>query len=232
MAYTEIMISQIPEIEFFKKMLGLIGKTHLNAGNKFDKDQVNLTINDLCIEFIKYYGFLSFSEIEIAFKNGLKKEYGEYYGLCNVTYFDWVKGYYQCGIRMKALNAIEDAKLELKPKETYSEQEKELIIINGAKQKFNEFKSGIEISDCGNVSYNYLVRRGLINFTVERKNQIKETTIIEMKSRITFDKSRTEKVGDAINKALTKDAIICNSKKNALKEFFRDLIEMGKELEL
>lgn len=225
-------IGMMSENDLIKQLLIIIGKTHLYVSFKFDETQVSLTINELCSEFKKHFFWLTIKEIEIAFSNGYKKEYGEFFGLCNATYFAWVKAYNESEKRTNAKKAIENSKLLMNPKPILTEEEKEEIVKNGIRKRFKDFKAGLEIEDYGNVAYNYLERMGKIKFTMERKIEIKERTIKEMKNKALFDTNRVEKIDNILEKVLTTEAIKCNSKKNALKEYFKDLIEMGDELEI
>lgn len=216
-------------------MNSLIGRTYLNTGGDLDKnrDMVDATIDELVMDLQKYNGTLSLQEIEIAFKNGWKKEYGDFFGLNNATYFGWVNAYTWNEKRLRAKKAVENAKLSGKvqpPK--ISEAEADEILKNGALKNFRDFKATGQLMDAGNVTYNYLERKGIINFSKERKEEIKSKTIEQMKAEAISQKNRTETIEKVIEKALVPDIIKANSKRNALKLFFTELIEMDADLDV
>lgn len=215
-------------------MIGLIGKTFLNTGGDFDKNKemIDSTVDELAADLKKYNGTLTLPEIEIAFKNGWKKEYGEYFGLNNATYFGWVNAYTWNEKRLRAKKAIENAKESNKvaqPK--LSEEEKEEILKKGALKMFADFKAGGSILDAGNITYNFLEAKGLINFSKERKVEILERTKEQMKADAISQKNRTESIDSVLKKVMVDEIIKANAKRNALTLFFSELIEMEAELE-
>jgi hypothetical protein len=226
-------IKDLRKDELLTLMLGLIGKTYLNLGQEMDSNQVNMTIDELCEDLQKYNGTLSFAEIQIAFKNGWKKQYGDFFGLNNATYFGWVNGYTWSESRLRAKRMIEDAKRTgNEPKPEVSEEQREEIMRNGALKMFEDHKAGGSILDPGNVVYEYLLKKGLINFPRERKEEIRKKTEDEMKAAAISNKDRAETIESVLKKVMVPDIIKANSKRTALKEFFNQLIEMGEALEV
>lgn len=218
----------IEEVCFF--MLGLIGRTHLSCGFKMDESNVDLTVDEFCADLKKYNGLLSFEELEIAFKNGWKKTYGDFTGLNNATYFQWVNGYTWSQSRLNAKKALENAKNKPVSKPKLSEEEKERIIKEGALKMFEDYKSGATILDPGNVVYNYLGAKGLIRITPERRDKL----LAEEKERMIQEaiaNKGTKSVAKVIEGVIGNEAVIIgNAKRQALKEYFSHLIELGMNL--
>lgn len=215
-------------------MIGLIGKTYLNTGGDFDKNKemIDSTVDELCADLKKYNGNLTLQELELAFKSGWKKEYGEYYGLNNATYFGWVNAYTWNEKRLKAKKAIEKAKESNKPTPPkLSDQEKEEILKKGALKMFADFKAGGSVLDAGNITYNFLEAKGIISFSKERKLEILERTKEQMKADAISQKNRTETIENVLKKVMVDEIIKANAKRNALNLFFSELIEMEAELE-
>lgn len=214
-------------------LLALIAKTYLQSGQFLTgekKEMTDLTIDELSSDFKKYNGNLSFQEIEIAFKNGVKGEYGEYFGLNNKTYFQWVNGYAYGEKRLKVKKALSDAKEKAnQPIVKKSEQEANEIMKNAVLKSFEDFKKGAVIFDGGNVKYNYLVKLELLNFSKERKNEILLQVTNKIKLEAVENKNRAESISQTLGKIL-EETIISESKKECLKVYFKDLLDTGFEL--
>lgn len=227
-ALNEPKIKDIAIEELIKNMFVLIGKTHLNCGFEVDKNQVGLTIDELCSDLKKYNSTLTFSEIQIAFNNGYKKKYGEFYGLNNATYFGWVNAYTWSESRLKAKKTIENGKKIEEVKLT--EQEKEEIVKNGVLKMFEDFKKGLDIFDSGNVVYDYLDKKGHITFTKERKLEIYKSVEERIKNATLMTKERTQSIEKLLLSALEPNKLKSEAKREALKQYFADLVEMNEEL--
>lgn len=230
------------EVDLQNSLLQLIAKTHISIGQKFDKDQsemANLTVNELASDLKKHSGNLAFGEVELAFKNGYKGEYGEFFGLNNRTYFHWISAYSYCQNRMRVLAAIAEEKEKCnKPKEL-SEQEKEAIVRNGCIQEFTRFKNFGTCEDFGNVKYNYLDKLGLIPFSKERKANIMERVKSEMlrQKKIQYAEAKNSAIRNDIKKMIDKlehnvtDTLKSEAKREALRIYFQELKEMDENLE-
>lgn len=222
-------ISTLKFSAFVVKMDELIIKTFAKTNFKIEPEIHNATIDELCYDLQKYNGTLTFEEIELAFKNGYKKVYGDFFGLSNATYFGWVNAYTWHFNRLNAKKAIEIAN-KPQPKPEISEEEKQKQVLGGVLRTFEDFKKGANILDPGNCSYNFLDKKGLIKFTKERKNKF----IAVAKEKLIQD-ALTKKGIKSISKVIQsvtseKSVIISNAKREALKTYFSDLIEMKQEL--
>jgi hypothetical protein len=226
----ELKIKELSENTFKTKMLHLIGQTHLNCGFKTDENQVEQTIDELCLDLLKYNSTLSFQEIELAFKNGWKKQYGDFFGLNNATYFQWVNAYTWGEKRLKVkktlLEAKENEKIEPAKK---TEAEIDAIMRDACLRSFDDFKKKILVVDAGNVKYNYLVKCGLINFTKERKQEIRAIVESRMRTQAIENRQKSETIEKSIAKILT-ESIISESRREALVVFYKDLVETETEL--
>jgi hypothetical protein len=237
-ACLEPNIKSFSDNDFRNNMLALIGKTHLNLGWPLDKNQLELTIDELCSDLKKYNSTLSFQEINIAFKNGYKKQYGEFYGLNNATYFAWVNAYAYSVNRSNAKKAIQAAAEKEKVKPVISPEEKEYIIEAGALSCFEHYRKTQIIYDLGNVTYDYLNSKELIPFTDEVKKEIyqscKARLIDEQKSKLTDPANigKHQGIKSAIKEIEENKYLpaIAESKRVALKMYFDQLIQMEIEL--
>jgi hypothetical protein len=216
----------------------LITLTHQSCGQVINAVDVAATIPELCTDLIKYNGILTIEELRIAFKKGYKGEYGEYFGLNNKTYFAWVSAYRYGKDRANAKIAMQKAGESVTTKKEISEEEKEAILREGALNKFNDFKSTRNFYDFGNISYNYLDRLGLITFTAEVKKKIMADCKARMIEEEKMKKTQKDYIGkhQSINDEIKQleegksTRLISEAKREALKQYFSQLIEMGEEL--
>lgn len=224
-------IKDIEPDKFIFLIDGLIAKTHLNCGFKHDLEQVNSTIDELCEDLKKYNSAITFEEIQLAFKNGYKKQYGDFFGLNNATYFQWVNAYVWSENRLRIKKLLSDAKEKAKQPEAkiISEQEANEIMKNACLKSFEYFKLGSVIFDSGNVKYNFLVKMELLNFSKERKNEILARITNKIKSEAVESKNRTESISQVLGK-ISEESLISESKKECLKVYFKDLLDTGIEL--
>jgi len=231
-ACSEPSIRNFAPNKFVNQMLILIGRTHLNCGFKFEepqKEATNLTIDELCEDLKKYNGSLSFSEIELAFKNGYKKQYGDFFGLNNATYFQWVNAYAYAENRLRIKKLLLEAKEKQNTKPEKSEAEIKEIIEGGIITAFEQFKKGGLIFDAGNVKYNYLVKIGLLNFTIDRKKEIFERVKERMKQDAIETKANNETIAKALSKIMPEN-VVSQSRVESLKIYFMGLIDTGIEI--
>lgn len=115
------------------------------------------------------YTYLNISEVGIAFRNGIQKVYGEYFGINFVSLSMFIKAYAESQERC-------DARVQLQT-ETMSSR-----LLEAPEQEFDgeawvaklyaEFLEKGICEDHGNLAYDYLNRSGKINLTYEEKEAI------------------------------------------------------------
>lgn len=236
-ASTEKKVKDYNLKEFSYLISGLIHRTHAECGQKEDADSIDITIDMFIKDLREYNKNISYQEIELAFRNGFKNEYGEWFGLNNKTYFQWVNGYTMSVARKQA---IKNRELLLVPAEIkLSEEEKNKIIHEGALMAFSQFKEKGFVLDVGNVNYNYLDSKGVFNFTKARKVAFMEQAKINLQKEAAknLDENSNQIARMDIRRSLgditsdKSDKVIAEAKRIALNTFFADLVEMDIELE-
>lgn len=219
----------IGEITVF--MIGLIGRTFLNTGGDFDKNKemIDATLDELCTDLKKYNATLSLSEIEIAFKNGWKKEYGEYYGLNNATYFGWVNAYTWGEKRLRVKKTLIEAKNKPAEEPKKSPEEIEYIMKDACLKAFDDYRRGVVVLDGGNVKYKYLFKKGLLKLTDERRKELKEKAEEKLRAEAIESKGKAETIEKALSR-VTNEGIQSEARKLALLQYFQELTENEFEL--
>lgn len=220
----------VPEVGLF--MDGLIHKTYLNAGVdiKKNKEVIDLTIDELIADLMKYNGTLSLSELKIAFTNGYKGEYGEYFGLNNKTYFQWVNAYCFGEKRLRVRKTLLEAKeKEGREPEKKSEEEIEMIMQDACLKSFDDFRRGVTVFDGGNVKYKYLLKKGLLNLSDDDKKRLKGEAEEKLKQVAIDSKSKTETIQKALSR-VTEETVQSEARKLALLLFYQRLVQGEFEL--
>ena len=122
-----------------------------------------------------------------------------------------------------------------------TEKEIENIMIQGAREKFETFKKNGIVSDPGNSSYKYLTYKKLINISIQRKNELmwegQQTLIFDAEKRkaLNFNKEIERGIDEFIEQIQGNDQdfrIKAKAMEIALNNFFRELVEQDKTLEI
>ncbi len=234
------------------KLTELVLWVHAQVGWKVEAKIINATIDDFCFTLQKYHTTLTLEEIKIAFYNGYNKVYGDWITLSNATYNNWLREYTFSDDRANAIIGIAEAKkfiVSPPVKKVTPEEENEMLKI-GAISKWNEAKAGKEVSDVGNVTYDFLNGLKLIQFSPTRKNEmmemIKQELIDELKSQLLVVTEET-KIHHNVIKAQIEELrkgkpsptekkpnamaphpkVIINTKKLALQIYFHETLQSG-----
>lgn len=214
----------------------LIYKTHAECGTMADNNNINITIDSFIKDVRNYNTNISFQEIELSFRNGYKGEYGEWFGLNNKTYFQWINGYTQSVKRRETIKKRQE--LLNPPPRVLSDQEKKKIIHEGCLKVFEEFKLKGSVMDMGNVNYNYLDSLGIFQWAKGRKFDFIRQAQDILKGE---NQSAWEACKDIIERQAIRNAmadinnaqstqVISMAKRIGLNEYFKCLVEVGEEL--
>lgn len=171
-------ISEMKKGDVKNLLLDIISKTYYDGGIPMpgtdDRSQTVAIrlLTDALYEELQQFKFLRIEEVRITFKNGVRGEYGEFFGLNIRTFYSWLKAWQFDEKRRAAALALKSAnEREYAPVMTDAESErawKETIL-----RQFTKFKA-TGVLDCAfpNHLYGVLVQRGLINFTREEKETL------------------------------------------------------------
>lgn len=220
-------------------LVALISKTHLECGQNIDETAVELTIEDLVKDVIYYCTNLTLENLSHAFKLGSMKEFGDWFGLNNNTYRQWIRSYLGYERRLDANKRQNNYLKELnKPKEL-SQEEKDSIMKTSCLMAFEVYRSKGYFEDMGNACFDFLWRTKVLQMTKQRRNDIKEIARVSLlnKKKIELSSIKDLSAGrliksdiERIEKAERTDELVVESKKIAINEFFKDLVDTGTEL--
>lgn len=206
----------------------LIILTYKNVGFEYKADFVEDTIDSFIKDLQVFAGTITFNELEYAFKNGYMHKYGSFTGLNNSTYWKWVNTYIQDIRRQKLRSIVLGTKPEPEQKKI-SEQEAIEIVKKGIVEKFNTFKSSGNLMDAGNVAYKYLKEKGRINLSDAVRGEIIKTVKERLKQEALQNRG-TKPLSKALEEALDQSRFSIEVKKEALRHYFRNLIEVDADI--
>lgn len=204
-------------------------------GATINQEDLPLIIQGITSEIFEKYSGLTLNEIAEAFKRGVRKEFGAYYGLSIVTFNDWLRAYKNMPERKAQLTTVPKLDKCMQSKEI-TEAEKEAIAIEAYNFCFDAWKrTKGNIYDSGNAVYAWLDRQGKLNNTAEYKirviNEVTEAETARLNKKISdlkmaMDRHSVAKAETELNELLSnKNIAISLAKKRLLAEYFETLIK-------
>lgn len=195
----------------------IIGGIYAQAGQSIDGREIASMAGVLFRDLQARYSMLTLHEVGLAFDNGLRGDYGQFYGLNVITFNNWLKAYRQSDDRFKAIKNMENIKNALPPPGAeYGEQRMRKMCL----RYFDSYKqSGDPGIACVTV-YQHLQKTQVINQTKEYKIAAVNKVRTTMKSPNNL----------ALPKEVLENRIRFEAMKNCLKAFFQELIDMNIEL--
>lgn len=241
-AYDNVQVKDKNRLDVILFISDLIVKTYYSLGQKKDNDkEIELLAENLVNDLNKYHSTMTLEEIDLSFEFGVRKEYGEYYGLNLVTFDVWLKGF---KMDQRRVHAFQKKINHLKaPDHIPTYEEKEKIHKRSIELCFNDYKeNGILSKYKGYDSltcYEILKESGYLTITREQSWQIFEKATNSVKSDLSSKKIKH--IGDAILvQQITSEQELIESNKNqqvinesrkiALSIYFDSLIYQGKHI--
>jgi len=207
-------------------------KAFQDTGQRIDEADQTYLKSALLTEARRYPN-LRIEEIPVAIERGVRREYGDYFGINVVSISGFFRGYLASQERAEAAKELN--KLALPEPTKPTEAEIQAMEIDMIVKAYEKFKSDGHYTDFGNHVYRKLDERGLITFTAERKrefmDQAKKT--VEVKNNPATALTREERakrrsvIESLANAIKTGDSIVVREAKQiALMDYFRGLYEM------
>ena len=171
--YAGKKISEIEHIEIEKYCRELVIKAFLDVGQaKVDNTIIKLMTGGLINEILPYKNIISPTGVKTAIEKGIRKEYGEYFGINAVSFNQFLKGYMNSTERQEAI-----LKQKQHEKKIIEERQNALNMDTGKEFTlycYDKFKEENIIYDPANIAYDWLKKNNLIPLiTKELKESIK-----------------------------------------------------------
>lgn len=209
-----------------------INKAIFNMGHPSkDLTELSAMIEELLRDVKSLLGTLTTGEIVLACQNGSKEAYGQNFGVNVSSVLRWMMGLLNDLKRHEAKKALLEANTpkEEPKKETTEEEWKDLAI-----SAFEKFKANGVYEDWGNIIYLFLERKGILNFSNERKAEIKRivenrelaklSAPLSMEEKRSFDKLKDQLLSGSMD-------LKGKCRREALLIYFKELDEMGLAME-
>lgn len=200
-----------------KDLAVIIGGVYAQAGQAILPNELASMAKAVFRDIQSRFSALTIEEIRIALDNGIRGDYGAFYGLNVITFNNWLKAYKQSDERYKAIKNIEMKKNALPPPgAAYNEQKMQEMCL----RYFEDYK---KVGDPGIACvtvYQHLQKIGVINQSKEYKISVLSSL------RGTVKKSNNL----AVPNEIIENRLKCEAMKICLKRFFQELIDNKTEL--
>ena len=222
-------------------MIGIITKLYAFSGQDESAEGILFKAQELIMDCKKRFRDFDMSEIATALENGIRGDYGKYYGINNVSFINWLKAYSESGdhydyISRKNRN-INQKQLVIKTDKTAGELIAETQ--KHCKTTFENFKKQGILFDYGSPCFNYLhfehkslvlSKKEIDDAFIEAKAEIlKELSIRKASTKLVQRKG----IENQINEVLANndhDLIEIKAKFILLRNYFTKLIKENKQL--
>jgi len=229
-ARIEPTVSSINDLNLKDKCLKLIQVSYteqaqFNTEPEILAHQRNALFDELRTNS-KFKG-LTWSEVQRAFKMGIRGESGPFFGMCAKTYHQFLKHYYEKPERIESmkeyLKMIEDNKShELTPDEKLKRNKEACVWA------FNQYKETKEIPLGHYKFYQTLMDLGLIKWTKEEKTAISAPIKTKYQAEVETSRKRgkisSSQLADIMLSLDSNPTLISRVRKEALKKYFDILI--------
>lgn len=169
-------------------LLDQVSKSFLLRGYKTTDQDNAIIVTELLKEIQKRFKAITFKEIEIAFENGLRGEYGEYMGLSVITFSNFIKGFKESRQRADMIKLHKEVKEEV----VVTEEEK--------KKNFEEFLESCIFKPYETRSYNLYSWSYIYDFFRSigycRFNEKTESEIIKKAKSVSLEKAKAKKLSN------------------------------------
>jgi hypothetical protein len=96
-------ILEMQKSEALTQMLNIISITYFETGQKTDDKMLAVLAKTTYEEVKEYFKWLRIGEMKVAFANGTRGEYGDYFGINIKTFHGWIKAFQTSEIRKAEL---------------------------------------------------------------------------------------------------------------------------------
>jgi len=168
-------VSDMPKGKALAEIYDTFSNMYLDSGQAIpEKEYQRLLADRWYKEILTDFKFLRVEEMKLAFKNGLRGEYGEYFGLNIKSFNQWIKGFIAEEKRHEALQRLKEENAPpLKP--LVSPTEAEYLWKQAMIKQFEDFKAtGVLKCEFPNYQFTEFEKRGLIKLNKTEKEFIWE----------------------------------------------------------
>jgi hypothetical protein len=202
-----------------KQIHVFINYTILDKGINLEPTEINYIKTRVVDDIMRDFSHLSVDDFKLAFYYGVRGEFGDYFGINPITFYNWIKSYKtellpKVYLEIKPLLSSSKKQLDFDPKILDKSLASNLLVA------FDMFcKNGNHnLFDIGNIHYNFLVKMNCINLTRDEFIECKNKAIGEIKLRLSENNSNFRRQGKQYHIINLNDAFreIENGNKNCI----------------
>lgn len=236
------VISTLNPLQLELYMFDFITELILNVGHTkkaedgFSVEQVSNSVSKFILDT---HPTITKDELKLACLSYFIEKDNEQYTVSLKSVASAIRSYLNDELRKKAI--MENNKLiDLVQIGKFSDEQKEQIILNGCLNCFDDYKENnlvVPVDYLCAVFYDFLKRKELINFTLERKVEIYDKALIIYKAGFNASKQINKDIYGSIiqtisNKKTSQEnrSFVNLGKRIGLLMYFNDLLETGTEL--
>jgi hypothetical protein len=116
------LIVDMQQNELKDRVIKTLAKTYIDCGKVIESKELISLSNGVINEIKRYFINLKIDELDLCFQNGVRKVYGEYFGLNIVTFHQWIKSFMAEEKRLEAIKIRSTPRIE--PIKEYTEEQK------------------------------------------------------------------------------------------------------------
>lgn len=187
-----------------------INSTILDKGINLDPTEINYVKTRVVDDIMRDFSHLSIKDIKLAFYYGVRGEFGDYFGINPITFYNWLKSY--------KLEMLPKVYLEVKPllnipvenSIKFNQKSLDFELASNLIRAYSEYleKGKNNLFDTGNIHYNFLVRMRCIFLTRDEFIECKNIAIGQVKFRLSENNSLLRKQGKQYHLINLNDAFL------------------------
>lgn len=178
-ALTSPQILSLPKKEAIGGIIDAISKTYYDTGQTIpgatsEEQGANLTCLAVTMheDIGYYYKTLKIGELKLAFRNGSRGEYGEFYGINVVTLNKWVKAFKNESTVVEARRKAAEGDSAVKTPSKAVIDEAHYLWKETVREHFARFKeTGVLLVPFPSHVFQYLSDKGFINLSKEQESE-------------------------------------------------------------
>ena len=171
-----------------KRISKMISTLCALKGHVMDGNDLTLISIGLTKDLKERFGGLTIEEVDIALNNGVRGDYGVYYGLNLITFLDWIKAYSVSNARINAKVCATGTKCLPPVSEVYEYE----AMKNMSLRSFDLYRERNDVGFVYVTVYQFLQKIGLINQSKEFKcsvmDKLKEKSSLEKSNKYALAK--------------------------------------------
>lgn len=183
-------IMDMPKAEAMKLIIDLLDKTYKDSGQIPIPNSIKPFAEGVYSDLNVIFSACTIDELKLCLYNGIRKEYGEFYGINVATVHGWIKAFIASEKRQKA--KLEYNRPINKPAMTKEEAEEAWKV--SMQKQFTEYKqTGRLHIEFPTYQFKEFEERGLISLSIEQKEalfKVAVNKVVELK-RLDLVKVRT-----------------------------------------